>query len=151
MAAHNPSALMSMNELIASSVRSRRTVGIIDKLKSTPPLEDERAERFHRLVAEHENAVRRGDDVAAAIADDRLDRLFEEARSAREPGAEAASNVGQSPAEPPVPVPSFDGGVRRPVRRQRPRTLGEAARQEWAAQQAVRERARENRAALDRT
>lgn len=148
MAAPNPAASMSMNELIRSA-RPRRSVGLIDKLRTTPPLGNDRAERLHRLVNEHENAVRRGDDVAAAIADDRLDRLFEEARSAREPGAEAASNIGQTPAEPPAPVPSFDGGPRRPVRRQQPRTLGEAARQEWAAQQAVRERARENRAAWD--
>lgn len=148
MSAPNPAASMSMNELIRSA-RPSRTVGLIDKLRTTPPLGNDRAERLHRLVNDHENAIRRGDEVAAAVVDDQLDRLFEEARAAREPGAEAASNVGQPP-EPPAPVPSFDGGVRRPVTRREPLTMGQAIRAELTSREEIRQRHQDHARAWDR-
>jgi len=136
MAAPNPAAMM--NTMLSRAATRQRDVGLIDKLKSTPPLENDRAERFHRLVADHEQAVRRGDDVAAAIADDQLDRLFAEARAAREAEPDV-SNVGH-PAPEPI---SFDGGARgrRPVQaRRRPANLGDVMRVELAVRQEARDR-----------
>jgi hypothetical protein len=57
-----------------------------------------RQERLNGLLADREDALRAGDDVALALTDDRIDRLFDESRSAREQQQAAAA--------------SFDGGVR---------------------------------------
>lgn len=143
MAAPNPAAHLSMNELIRNSARPRRTVGLIDKLKTTPPLENDRALRFHQAVADAERAVKAGDELAREVAEARLDAVIEESRAAR------AENVGRS-AEP-VPVPSFDGGVRRPVaRRREPLTMGQAIRAELASREEIRQRHQDHARAWDR-
>ncbi len=107
-----------MNELISGRVAARSRAGLIDRLRSAAPLDDDRQARFHRLHADYEGAIRRGDDMAAAVADHAIDKLLEESRA-----ASVSSNVGQAP-EP--PAPNFSGGFRgrrypvAPVRRMLP-------------------------------
>ena len=150
MAAPNPSASMSMNKLIASSIRSRRTVGLIDKLKTTPPLENDRAERFHQALADVERAAKAGDELARELAEARIDAVIEESRAARRAENEM-SNVGRSAAEAAPAVPSFDGGVRRPAPRSRePLTMGQAIRAELASREEIRQRHQDHARAWDR-
>ncbi len=124
----------SMTELIRSSmIASRGGDGLIDRLKADPVTEPSRAVRFRELVIEHERALKAGDVVAAAIADDALDQLFDESRAAAKEAATEATPAVDNVAEPaPEPI-SFDAGVRgrRPVRgrsaaaRRRPANLGD--------------------------
>ena len=121
-----------MNDLLRASVRPRRIEGLVDRLKQDPIKEPHRAERFRILVAQHEAAIKAGDETMAAVYDDQLDQLFIEARNACE----------DESSEPPAPAAiSFDGGVRRPVRRPRaPLNVLDAARVEMEIRQEARDR-----------
>ena len=151
-----------MSELIRRSMSaSRGDVGLIDRLKADPVTEPSRASRFRELVIDHERALKAGDDIAAAIADNALDRLFDESRAATKeaepvsnggrsvaPGATEVTNSGQS-----APVPSFDGGARRGraiTRPKKPLTLMECVRAEFEAQQEIRQWALERQEAARR-
>jgi hypothetical protein len=91
-----------MNRLIvANARRGTRTVGLVDRLRGTPPLDVDRQERLNLAMADYEHALKRGDDIAAQIADEKVDALLNESRAARQ--------------EPQPPAPSFDGGARRSV------------------------------------
>ena len=120
-------------------------------MRGTGRLDVDRQERLNTAMVDYESALKRRDETAAAMADEKIEAVLAEARSAREPGAEAASNVGQTPAEPPVPVPSFDGGVRRPVtRRREPLTMGQTIRAELASRDEIRQRHQDHVRAWDR-
>jgi len=141
MAAPNPAAMM--NTMIGRAATRQRDVGLIDRLKTSAPLENERAKRFRELVNRHEAAVRRGSVEEASALDHALDALFDESRAAREAEPDL-SNVGQ-PAPEPQPV-SFDGGARRGrAVKPQPKPMGflDLARRELAARDAVAQRARE--------
>ncbi len=131
-----------MNGLIREAVDGRRSPsGLIDRLRGIGPLPSDRQERLNRAVANHEAAIKRGDEVAAAVYDTAIENLLDEARAAHR---EAAPTVGHdNAAEPPAAI-SFDGGVRRPVRSEpKPMTLGQAVRRELAARETVAQRARD--------
>ena len=141
---------MTMNELIASA-RPRRSVGLIDRLKASAPLEPSRAERFRELVNQHEAAVRRGSVEEAAALDHALDRLFVESRESRKAEDASVSTV-ETPAVESKPEPiSFDAGVRRPIPRpKKPMGLLDVVRAEIEAQREIRQRALERQEAARR-
>lgn len=139
MAAPNPSAMMNQTILGAYRARRDRPIGLLDRLHGVGRLNDNRQERLNLAMANYEDAIKRGDDVAAGIADTQIEKLLAESRAEHREGA--VSNVGQT-AEP-APVPQFDGGVRRPVVRQEPpnmnRLIAGHARASRALAQAARE------------
>ena len=49
---------------VAAGVAARSRAGLIDRLRSAAPLDDDRQARFHRLHADYEGAIRRGDGEA---------------------------------------------------------------------------------------
>lgn len=138
-----------MNTFIRRAAqRDGRTEGLIDRLKGTPPLDADRQERLNTAMADYESAVRRGDNDAAAFADHQIGTLLDAARAERQPADNLAGDVGQAPAE---PAPQFDGGVRRPVRRNRePLTVAQAVRAELASREEIRGRHQDNVRAWDR-
>jgi hypothetical protein len=91
----------TMNALIANSARrGERQLGVIDKLRGVAPLEAGPQGDLNAAMASYEHACRHGDEAAKQTADAEIERLLNQARAARQPAS-----------------PSFDGGVRRPVRR----------------------------------
>jgi hypothetical protein len=117
---------VSMNELILQSARRRERTGLIDRLRGAAPLGDDRQERLNYLLSEHESAARRGDAVAAEMADVQIGKLLDAARAAKAPEPAA-----------PAPTPQFDGGVRRPVQRPRPVSMNTVIRQARAERRAA--------------
>ncbi len=122
-----------MNRLIlAGARRGERTVGLMDRLRGTR-LDESRQERLRTQLANYESAIHRGDDVAAAVADDAIEKLLNESRQARQQQ--------QSQQSRPSSV-SWDGGVRRPVTRPQPadmnKTILAAARERRALAEAAR-------------
>jgi hypothetical protein len=102
------SASNSMNALIAETRRARAT-GLMDRLRGTPPLDEDRQERLRTQLANYEHALKMGDEIGAAVADTAIDKLLDESRAARqEQGQEPPAGSG------------FDGGVRRTPGRSRP-------------------------------
>jgi hypothetical protein len=90
----------AMNSFILS--HRRNGAGLMDRLRGTPQLGDDRGDRLNAALAEHEAAQRQHDHIAAQIADEKIEAVLAEARQA----ADAAE--GQAP-----PAGSgFDGGVR---------------------------------------
>jgi hypothetical protein len=90
----------AMNRMIAAA--ARRDTGLMDRV--TAPLDNDRQERLNFQMAAYEDAVKRGDDVAAGVADTQIEKLLAEARAAQTP------QEGQEPAPP--TGSGFDGGVR---------------------------------------
>jgi hypothetical protein len=86
----------AMNELIRQ--RARRGVGVIDRLGDLGS--QERRAAFHEAHSAFERAVRNGDTIAREMASATIDRLFDEARAARQ--LEVT----------PEPLSGFDGGPR---------------------------------------
>jgi hypothetical protein len=84
----------AMNELIRQ--RARRGVGVIDRLGDLGS--QERRAAFHEAHSAFERAVRNGDTIARDMASATIDRLFDEARAARQAT--------------PEPLSGFDGGPR---------------------------------------
>lgn len=99
-----------MNSFLMRAAGRAERPGVLDRLRGTAPLSDERQERLNTQLANHDAAVRRGDVIAAEVADHQIDKLLDEGRAER---AEAAKQ--QEP-----PTTRFDGGVRRPVNRRPP-------------------------------
>lgn len=105
----------NMNALIvAASRRGERTsrLGLIDRLRGTGPLDDDRQERLNAALSDIERAIRASDDLGRDMAEARLDAVLKEARAAREEHRSA-----EQPVAP--PQSGFDGGFR-PSGRRRP-------------------------------
>lgn len=119
----------AMNRFLAGSRHKR---GVIDHLRDIDT--SDRAAALAQVTQDFDRAAKAGDETAMAIADDRIDRLFAEARAARQ-------QAETDHQEPPV---SFDGGVRRPlIRRQRP-SMNTVIQGAVAAQRAVEAMARDS-------
>ena len=103
-----------MNDLIAAraGARARRVGGgLLESLQGAAPLDDSRQAKFSRYHADLESALKRNDELAAAVADNAISTLIDEARAAR------MSNIEQPPAEPEPPVSVDFGGGNRAGRR----------------------------------
>lgn len=91
-----------MNDFIRRAARRGERSGVMARLASAGPLGENRQAALNAAMADAELAIKHGDAVGREMAEARIDRLFDEARAAREPTQEAAT-------EPPV---RLDGGVR---------------------------------------
>jgi len=91
-----------MNDFIRQAAGRGERSGLIDRLRGTAPLGDDRQERLNVQMAAYEDAIRREDHIAAQIADEKIDAVLSEARAERQQT--------ERPAE--EPHTSFDGGVR---------------------------------------
>ena len=96
-----------MNAMIRAGARRGSRPGLLDRLRGASPLDNSRQERLNTQMVAYEDAARRGDPIAAQIADEKIEELLTEARAARQ----QASSAPDAPQAP--PSTSFDGGVRR--------------------------------------
>jgi len=128
-------ASQEMNAFLAGARRSQRGRGggVLERLRGAAPLTDDRQDLLNVQLAAYENAARRGDSIAADVADERISTLLDEARTARQQA---------EPATP--PAPSFDGGVRRSIRRTPPVDMNHQMKVAIADRDAIRQHARES-------
>lgn len=116
----------SMNRMIASA---RRGGGLLDALHDAD-MSGGRQQRLQDAMVAYETACREGREIDAEMADTEIEKLLTEGREAR--AAEAAQTE-----QPPIPVSSFDGGVRTGIRNGRavPRRRARPGIQEESAGQ----------------
>lgn len=95
----------SINEMIRrqrTAATGERALGVLDRLRGATPLADDRQERLNVQLSAYEDATRRGDHIAAQMADEKIEALLSEARAARQ----------ETQRQTNPPAPSFDGGFR---------------------------------------
>lgn len=112
-----------MNDFIRRAAGRGDRPGVLERLRGTSPLGADRQERLNVQMAAYETAARRRDHVAAEIADERIERLLDEARAERVAAAAAARETAEAKAaeqrraealsEPPVRGSQSPSGLRR--------------------------------------